>query len=41
MSKKEPVIQKEKQIPMKVLTQIILMDILRMRKLLTRYNPVT
>ena len=38
---KEPAIQKEKEIPMKVLTQIVMLNILRMRKLFTLYNPIT
>jgi hypothetical protein len=39
--KKEPAIQKTKEIPMKVLTQIVMISILRMRKLFLRYNPIT
>ena len=39
--KKEPAIQKTREIPIKVLTQIVLMDILRMRGLFERYNPIT
>lgn len=38
---KLPAIQKQKEIPMKVLTQIVMIDILRMRKLFLQYNPIT